>query len=293
MVKLLCIALFSIPISLSVVSAQEPNPIHSASPDSMFISATSLSFDLSGNRYVIDETESIIQKFSRDCKRIGGSGGYGWSDAALDRPKDIATPNDLDVYVADYGNHRIQRFDRNLNIVSSIPSSAQEGEERPFGYPRSVAISRFGSLFITDGENTRIVKYVDDNTLERTFGNVGIGDARLQSPSRVRVSAHDLVYVQDLDALKVFDYFGNYVQTIGKNLSWKITAFTIDGDDLYIADSSVIYRMVNKGAIDTLVTYRSAFPGGILDIAVCRDTLYALERNRISVLTPLPLNAKK
>jgi len=257
-----------------------------------FANATAFTVDPRGNRYVLDAIQNVVVKINSSGAPVRSVGGYGWSDLSLDQPRDINAPNGLDVYIADYGNHRIVRYDHNLNFVSTIPpGSAPEGKDPPFRYPRSVAVSRLGALYIIDGDNGRIVKYSNENAIDQSFGNTGTGDARLRAPVRVRVTADDRLYVQDGTVLKVFDAFGSFVVALGEGLFRPPVTFTIDQSSVYIADSSRIYVMDGMRHIDTLMNFgQSLYTGkrdSLIDIAVFRDTLYALTQKRITPLAPL------
>jgi hypothetical protein len=75
---------------------------------------------------------------------------YSWKDAADNYPRDIVAVNALDVYIADYNKHRILRFDRDLNLVSTFPPEDNiSGSGRIFGYPISISVDRFGSVIFS------------------------------------------------------------------------------------------------------------------------------------------------
>jgi hypothetical protein len=257
-----------------------------------FASAAAFAVDLQGNRYVLDAIQNVVVKCTPSGAPLRAVGGYGWSDVTFDQPRDISVPNGLDVYIADFGNHRIVRYDHNLNFVSTIPpGSAPEGSDLPFRYPRSIAVSRLGALYIIDGDNARIVKYSNENTVDQSFGNTGIGSARLRAPVRVRVTADDRLFIQDGSLLKVFDAFGSFVVALGEGLFRPPMQFTVDQNSVYIADSSRIYVMDGSRPIDTLMNIgQSLYRGGrdsLVDIAVFRDTLYGLTPKRITPLGPI------
>jgi len=202
--------------------------------------------DPRGDVFVTDVgTHRLVRCGPNDS--VSNIGGYGWSSSAFDQPLDVAAPNAIDVYVADYGNHRIQRFDRNLNFISSLSLRDSDDPDERFGYPKSVAVDRFGALFIVDGENTRIVKVNTTNSFDRTFGGITSGWGRLVKPVRVRVSDDDIVYVQDGNAIVAFDLFGNYIRKVGEGLFTSLRSIAVDGSLLYALDSCGVVRIAEKG----------------------------------------------
>ena len=251
-----------------------------------FRSAVAFAVSASGDCIVIDGGTSELLRFSGEGKLLGRIGGYGWSETEFDHPGDVICPNALDVYVADYGNHRVQRYDRNLNFVSSLSLRQSDDPDGRFGYPRGVGMSRVGALFIVDGENTRIVKIGVSNAVERVFGGVEAGPGRLVNPSRVRVSDVDLVYVRDNERIAVFDIFGNYVASLSGTFPGGFKTFTVEGDSLYILDSCSIRVLDRDGRERTTIEL-----GPLLDatecppsdIAVRGDRLYMLARTRVVV----------
>ncbi|OLD64842.1 MAG: hypothetical protein AUI33_11935 [Ignavibacteria bacterium 13_1_40CM_2_61_4] len=252
----------------------------------MFQSALVCSVDPRGNVYVIDGGASKLLKLSPEGEVLETVGGYGWTDQAFDHPSDVIAPNGLDVYVADYGNHRIQRFDRNLNFVSSFSTRDDETAVVQFGYPRGVAQDRFGSLFITDGENKRIVKVNSSGGIESVFGDIGAGEGRLESPSRVRVSRDDRVYVQDMNRVVIFDIFGTFLGTLGNNSFRRLRSFTVDEKTVYVLDSCTVDAFPEGGKGDHLrvvLTHETADdPCAPVDIDVRGDRLYVLTEHRLS-----------
>ena len=253
----------------------------------MFQRARALSIDPHGNVYVVDGGASRIVKLSPEAELLETAGGYGWTDQAFDQPADIVAPNGLDVYVADYGNHRIQRLDRNLNFVSSFSRRDDETAVVQFGYPRGVAQDRFGAIFITDGENKRIVKLNPSGAVELVFGDLAAGEGRLESPSRVRVSSDDRVYVQDLNRIVMFDIFGNYLGTLGNNLFRRLRCFAVEEKTVYVLDSCTVDAFREGGKGDHL---RGVLPPGTsqdpcdaVDIGVKGDRIYVLTEHRVSI----------
>ena len=247
--------------------------------------------------YVLDAGASTVVKLSSAGKILASTGGFGWAEGAFDRPADIAVANGLDVYVADYGNHRIQRFDRTLTTVAILAGNAAAASAPapggggapaagtlPFGYPKSIALSRSGTLFVADAENGRIVA-VDPSGEGRAlqFGGNEASEGRLTAPSRIRAGGDDRLYVLDGATLKAYDVFGNFLAVMPG-----------EGKGAFAAGDSVLYRISGTKLL-------AAAPSGsamldlppevatddVVDMAVRDGILYLLTANHIFML-PLP-----
>lgn len=181
--------------------------------------ARALSVDLSGSIYVADTGNNRILKFNNAGKLMKTVGGFGWEKEQFYLPYDIYASSALDIFVADYNNHRIERYDKDLNYISSLYSNENWAEQFQFGYPKAVASSIHGELFIIDAENVRLLKFNSFGEPEMSFGDFAEGKGRLLQPVQVAISPDDKIYVSDSQANKiiVFDYFGNYLTEIGTN----------------------------------------------------------------------------
>ncbi|MBI4811032.1 MAG: NHL repeat-containing protein [Ignavibacteriales bacterium] len=200
-----------------------------------FKQAKMFCIDPLSNIIVYDEHTQVLLKLSAGGDTLGVYGGYGWSHYTFDRPMDVISRNSLDIYIADYGNHRIVHLDKNLNYISSLGSSeVYTGDDFIFRYPRSIALDRFGKLYVIDGENNRIVKLDDKNHLERSFGGFDAGSGRLVKPTKVRISGDDLVLVQDGNRIIAFDLLGNYHHTIGKGYFKKLESFSVEKKNIFV-----------------------------------------------------------
>lgn len=120
--------------------------------------------------YVLDRENHLVHLFRDPSTPSRSVGGYGWTLTSFDQPSGVAADG-LSVYVSDYGNHRVVRFDRLLNVVSSFSTRDTLEADLRFGYPTGVALSRQGDLFILDSDNLRVIKFSRDTRFERVFGH--------------------------------------------------------------------------------------------------------------------------
>jgi len=251
-----------------------------------------IAIDAEGSVYIVDTGNSRIVKFNKKGDYEFALGGFGWETEQFDRPLDITVKTGLEVFVADFNNERIERYDKNLNYISSFYSEETFSTNLQFGFPSGVDVSAQGELFICDNENNRILKL---NTLGEptlSFGDFNWGDGQLEHPAKVEISPGNLIYVSDQSAnqVVVFDYFGNYVSRFGKKLLNKPKGMTWSQNKLFVADSGndrmvvfdknlqLIYSWGNEGS------RIGAFKNPV-DVAGFDERIYVLDsdNNRIQV----------
>lgn len=167
-------------------------------------------------------------------------GGFGWNEGQFDDPSSIVSTA-IDVYVSDYNNHRIQRFDHNLNFISSL----QKSEQINFEYPKSISLSTKGDLYILDSYNKRIFKINGFNRLERIFGNYESGKAVFSNPSIIKVDNQQRIYILDGNDILVFDQFGIYLKsiTLPENFTENIIDFYPEQSKMFLLTSKNLYEL--------------------------------------------------
>lgn len=173
-----------------------------------FVNASSFYINSAGFIYVSDISTDEITVLDTLGNLVKNIGGYGWRQSAFDNPADIFA-DALKVYVADKNNHRIQRFDKNLNFNFQILTRQSEVEQERFGYPLSAVMSNQGDIFILDSENSRIVKFDIFGNFLQNFGGYDYGNYALQKPVQLAVSMQNNIFVIDGNQVIIFDQYGN------------------------------------------------------------------------------------
>jgi len=195
-----------------------------------------------------------------------GSPGSGNSE--FDSPTGVAVDGNGNVYVAEYYNHRIQKFDAGGAYVGQWGSGGSGNGQ--FFYPYGVAVDGAGNVYVADSGNDRIQKFAGDGTFLMAFGwdvvsgNVdtdfeicqsgdtckdgspGGGDGQFSNPQGVAIDGAGNVYVADTSNSRIqkFDGNGNYLSQWGGfgsgNSQFNYpTGVAVDGNgNVYVADSS-------------------------------------------------------
>jgi hypothetical protein len=112
-----------------------------------------------------------------------------------------------DLYVVDYGSHRIRKITPNGNVTTFAGSSAgftnANGTSAKFNGPRYIAVDSKGNLYVSDTNSHRIRKITprgDVTTFAGSsagFTNANGTSAKFNGPMGVAVDPNDNLYVAD------------------------------------------------------------------------------------------------
>jgi len=247
--------------------------------------------DIYGSIYVLDTESSMLRVFDARGELLREVGGQGWSNEQFDQPHGVWARNGLNIFVADYGNHRIQRYDRTISYVATLSTREAGDPAIRFGYPTDVSVSRQGDLFLCDGENVRVLKVNQlDEVDDRSFGGPGAGRGTLSAPAMIEVGPGDYVYVLDEDRVVVFDTFGNYIREVGSELVGKPRALFADERCILVLDRSGVLRFDESGRLTGRGSLKDmpAFGRELRDIGLYAGELYLLADDGLHVFPAAP-----
>ncbi|MDX9753869.1 MAG: SMP-30/gluconolactonase/LRE family protein, partial [bacterium] len=239
--------------------------------EAQFNEPRGLAFAPDGNTmYVLDARNGRIQVFDKNLQFIAMFGGPGTGDGQFSTPEiakvgngpngGIAVGPDGTIYVTDtwYNsqnppvNGRIVRFKPDGTPLPSIlPAS-----NAPFFYPRGVAVSSNGNIFVADTGQNRIVLFDAQGQFVRI-----LGENAFTEPVGITVGPDGLVYVCDVGGQRVvsFTQEGQYVRhwaIMGWNASnelplpWIEPYIAVDQQgSVYVTDASTntIHKLYKEG----------------------------------------------
>lgn len=191
-----------------------------------FRNPTGVAVDGAGNVYVADSVNCSIRKVTPGGVvttlagllggPVGSQDGTG-SGAQFNFPKSVAVDSTGNVYVADTFNNTIRKVTP-AGVVTTLAGSAGsrdsygsadgDGRAARFAYPRGLAVSTAGEIFVADGNNYTIRKMTQTGTnwmvttvagVAGTVGSKnGIGDgARFNYPHGIAADNDGNIYVAD------------------------------------------------------------------------------------------------
>jgi len=208
-----------------------------------FNDASSFYITSGGILYVTDAGTDETYKIDTLGNVLKSTGGYGWDNGQFDNPADVFA-NPLSVYACDKNNHRVERFDKDLNFVSSLYTRNSDTTEERFGYPLSCALSQQGDLYILDSENKRIIKFNLFGNFVQNFGGFDAGSFSLNNPLQLAVANNNNIFVLDNNYIVVFDQYGNGITKIKTKENLKSIRIIFNNLTLTTEDS-VFYANLN------------------------------------------------
>ncbi len=248
------------------------------------VTGTALDVDLYGNVYVLDAEKATLTLLDRNLATVAVIGQPGWDNGRFDRPAAVWARNGMDVFVADYGNHRIQRFDRQLAFVSSLSTRENDNPDQRFGYPTDVALSRLGDLFVCDGENQRVLRINRLSQVEKVIGGFDAGEGKLERPTKIGIGPDDDLFVVDGARILVFDAFGNFLTLLYDSM-WKApSALYADAERVVVADGGELFCFGRDRQVLGHLRPEGDSTGAIRGIGFSGGKLYCLGEHGLSIV---------
>lgn len=234
--------------------------------------------DLAGYVYVADLGNSRVRRIAPDGtistyagNGVAGSGGDGGAatDAHLMQPRNLAMDTSGNLYISEFGGHRVRRVtpDGKIATVAGTGISGFNGDgpaaTTQLNAPAGLAIDRTGALLIADSSNNRVRRLLQG--VITTAGGPWTGS----TPVAVAVDLNGTVYMSDagpiLDAkgVNAGDQWARIAGTGGNGFAgdggpaaqavlsaiWDV-APDAQGN-LYLADGVRVRRVDRHGTIQT------------------------------------------
>jgi DNA-binding beta-propeller fold protein YncE len=164
-----------------------------------------------GDLYVADARTHQVQKFDREGRFLLAWGGEGTDDgqfrfgsaATCDYVGacgaavggGVAVDDQGAVYVADWANHRIQKFSGDGRLLARWGRLGKGDGE--FFLPGSVAVDGRGQVYVADAGNHRIQRFDRDGRFLEVWGGLGRGPGEFSWPTGLGVDEAGRVWVVD------------------------------------------------------------------------------------------------
>ncbi len=246
--------------------------------------------DSGGNLYIADLYNARIRKVvsGGTISTVAGNGTYAYGGdgavalaAQLNQPAGVVRDAAGNLYIADFGNHRIRRVGADGAISTYAGNgaagfggdgSAASGAQ--LNNPSGLAIDADGNLLVADTGNHRIRRITPSGTISSiagsgTAGNAGDGGAasgaQLNYPSGLAVDAAGNIYIADSGNNRVRRISGGTISTMPTGALNSPQGVAVDAaGNLYTADlfNHRIQKLDATGGVSTVAGDGTADYGG-------------------------------
>jgi len=196
------------------------------------------SFAASGHLYIsqwegFDTTEPDIDclLWAEYCRTMH----EGWK-----QPQQIAVDDERNIYVADTGNSRIQKFTHEGQFLSSWGTNGVENGE--LQSPVGIAIYE-NNVYVVDEKQNTVQKFDNDGNFILKWGEYGNEDGQFKKPQGITIDSSGIVYVADSKNHRIqqFTSDGEFLSSFGKfgygDGKLKIPVdVAVYGDFIYVSD---------------------------------------------------------
>ncbi|KAA3640420.1 MAG: hypothetical protein DWP92_03085, partial [Armatimonadetes bacterium] len=205
--------------------------------------------EVNGWVYVVDAQASQIEKFDIDGTPLLHWGSEGAGDGQFaDGGREITLDADGNVWVADFGNFRVQQFDSDGNLMAIHPNPPQPPAEGMLNHPRDVAVDPVtGSIWTAEPWNQRFQEFASDGSFLEAWGTRNsLPPYGMNYPRGIGIDpvTREVWVANTRDHLiRVYDNDGNYLRQVGDgidssafgSLRWPMD-IEFFGDRVYVSD---------------------------------------------------------
>jgi tripartite motif-containing protein 71 len=168
--------------------------------------------DSSPNHRILSVSLVIIARTT-----ILASAGHGPGQVV--DPMGIAVdPNTRNIFVADTGNYRVQKFTPNFVPIKEWGSQGSGDSQFEFPGPKGIAIDSNGNIYVADTGNHRVQKFDNNGVFIMSWGERGSGDGEFIIPVGIAVESDDDIVVADSgnDRIQKFKSDSEFIRSWGQ-----------------------------------------------------------------------------
>ena len=243
--------------------------------------------DSSGNFYISDSQKHRIRRVDTagtittiaggpGAGRFSGDGGMA-TEASLRYPAGVAVDSSDNLYIADWGNHRIRKVDT-AGTITTIAGNGEKGFSGDDGNavnatlnsPTDVAVDGSGNFYIADRGNRRIRKVDSSGTITSIAARRSYTGLAIDASGNLYISDSRQNQILKMDSLGTLTLIAGTAPSGFSGDGGMATAATLDSPEgvtvdssgnLYIADS-INHRIRKVDAFGIITTVAGSGAAG-------------------------------
>ena len=196
-----------------------------------------LAFNSANELFVVDHRNNRVQRFTADGQYLDKFGDAGSDAGQFNLPWGIFVSSDDYILVADWGNDRVQKLTPDGEFVTAFGTSGRgEGE---FHRPASVCVDEDGYIYVADWGNHRVQALDPDGGFVQSLRGQATVSKWAQDWLDTNVEEAAARGRSNLDLPPdLFDGDPHEESSHIEKYFWGPSSVTLDGDHLYVVDSS-------------------------------------------------------
>ncbi len=190
--------------------------------DAQLFSPSAIALDADGNIFVVSSGGHRVRKIdgAGTITTIAGTGEQGSSgdggpaiEAKLDRPNAIAVDGEGNVYVAEYGSHRVRKIDA-AGVITAFAGNGVKGNggdggpatDAQLDFVNGLVVDAAGNVYIADMNQARVRRVDSGGTIDTVVGTGASGwsgdggpatQARIATPAGIAVDSEGRLFVTE------------------------------------------------------------------------------------------------
>lgn len=164
-----------------------------------------------------------------------------WGKDTLKTAHHIKIDHEGDVWVADIGNHVVEKYTPEGKLLLTVGTKGKLGRDRThLNMPTDMAISPQGDVFVSDGYgNNRIVHFDKNGKFVKEWGELGHKPGQFSIPHAICMDSRGRLYVADRNNVRVqvFDQDGKFIDE-WRDLITPWGFFVSKKDEIWVCGSS-------------------------------------------------------
>ena len=190
--------------------------------DAQLFSPSAIALDADGNILVVSSGGHRVRKIdgAGTITTIAGTGEQGSSgdggpaiEAKLDRPNAIAVDGEGNVYVAEYGSHRVRKIDA-AGVITAFAGNGVKGKggdggpatDAQLDFVNGLVVDAAGNVYIADMNQARVRRVDSGGTIDTVVGTGTSGwsgdggpatQAQIATPAGIAVDSEGRLFVTE------------------------------------------------------------------------------------------------